>query len=182
MKKEFLITGGILAAMFADAAELTKAELQKRLKALAKEPAPTNLAPGAMCYKVAVNPLRVEYACPVCAEKTLYAEANRWDLVANLASYRAAVDKFNKLGLNCALDETEFCAKCGKGVKPQRLYLVVRHEDKSESKTALQGESDLQIISAFLEKKDRYTSGNDAEIPLKKQLPRLKQLLGIEVK
>ena len=52
---------------------LSHQEIQKQLAQIASKPAPKKLVMGAMCYKVAGPPSRIDYVCPTCGEKTLYA-------------------------------------------------------------------------------------------------------------
>jgi hypothetical protein len=51
-------------------------ELRRRLEELARSEPPLDLSSGAMCYSVAAPSEVVEYLCPVCGQKTLYALGN----------------------------------------------------------------------------------------------------------
>lgn len=64
-------SGGAVAATSGQ--YLSREDIQKQLAVIAKSPPPLGQPPGAMCYKVAAPPSRIDYVCPTCGEKTLYA-------------------------------------------------------------------------------------------------------------
>jgi hypothetical protein len=186
MKRALTIASGLLAGFAADAAGLDRQDLEKKLQDLAKAPAPANLAPGAMCYSTALPPASHEYYCPKCGEKTLYSrdtrkdEAQFWD-VRSADYYRRSVKQLQEKGLNCKLDETAFCQKCGKDAKTRHFVLETRWPGQEKPHRAmLQGPIDLQILQEFLSGKDRHDAGGRGEEPLKDYLPRLRELLGLD--
>ncbi|MCK4999393.1 MAG: hypothetical protein KAS23_07655 [Anaerohalosphaera sp.] len=88
---------------------------------------------GAMCYSVAVDLDREEYVCPVCGEKSLYllgidspdaaTETKRFS-IAEIESCRMIIDEIE--GVQIALDESQFCLKCGGGVEKPQLGIIVK--------------------------------------------------------
>ena len=181
MKKSLTIASGLLAAFAADAAGLSRQDLEKRLQELAKAPPPTKLAPGAMCYEEAAPLERQEYACPKCGEKTLYPLPGNTQGIDSLEAVtvsRRLVKQLQEKGLNCQLDETAFCQKCGKGAKAKDLVLEVRWPGQGKPhRTILEGTSDLQILLEFLSGKDKHDNGAGGEKPMTDYLPRIRELL-----
>ncbi len=176
MKSKLIITGLMLESLLASAADITRDDINKQLGKLAREPVPTKLSPGAMCYKIAMPPDRIEYYCPACKSKTFY---NR--LSAPIADYnqiRKWVGDLKKLGLDCKIDESDFCPKCSKNKQnaPALYWEISINKKKIRSKVE---SLDYQILTAFLEKKAKVKTFAGREEPLKKYLPRLRQLLGI---
>lgn len=102
------------------------------------------------------------------------ARTAQWDLPACRRQVQAIK------GLTLALDESEFCRKCSPAVKEPALILIVRCVDE-EKPHRVRGVSavDLQLISEFLSGQEKHKTANDAEEPLQKYVPRLKQLMGI---
>jgi ribosomal protein L37AE/L43A len=185
MKSTIALTGSLLAALAADAAGLSRQDLEKKLQAMEKAPAPVNLAPGAMCYKPAGPHEREEYVCPKCGEKTLYSRdaVNGWAAVRALESadaFRRLTRQLKDKGLDCRLDETAFCKKCGKEAKEKAFVLETRWpgQDKPH-RTIIASTEDLTLILDFLSGKDRHDAGPDGEKPLKDHLPRIRELLGL---
>ena len=180
MKKEFLITGGILAAMFADAAELTKAELQKQLDELKSKPAPQKLSMGAMCYECAARLDRIEYVCPVCQEKTLHGNTKYTSCLSSISSIRLLVEDIRKQGLLVTLDESSYCLKCAKPANKPRLRLTIPLSPDRSKTMEITDISDLKILHAFLKKQDKVKLEQDREEPLKNYIPRLKEILELK--
>lgn len=186
MKPTIVFTGSLLAALSVDAASLSRQELEKKLQDLAKKPAPTKLAPGAMCYSRMAPADRHEYSCPTCGEKTLYSRSDSagWDTIEALQSishYRRLVKELKAKDLDCELDESAFCKKCGKDATKKGYALVVRLPDQKEPhRTTLRGHEDLSVLLDFLTNKDKHNAGPAGEQPLKDHLPRIRELLGIK--
>ncbi len=181
MKKSLTVASGLLAALAADAADMNKQDLEKQLQALEKAPPPTQLAPGAMCYAPMPPQQRIDYTCPKCGEKTVYATNNDgfWK-VGNTEAFRRGLKALQEKGLNCQLDETAFCQKCGKGAKAKEFILEVSWPGQEKPRrTILQGTSDLQILLEFIAGKDKHDNGPGGEKPMKDYLPRIRDLLGL---
>jgi ribosomal protein L37AE/L43A len=186
MKSTFAITGSLLAALVADAAGLSRQDLEKKLQALDKAPAPTKLAPGAMCYKPAGPQERQEYTCPTCGEKTLYSRSsgNGWTIVSALSStdsYRRLIKQLQEKGMDCRLDESAFCQKCGKNAQEKAFILETKCQETGKPhRASLASPDDLELLLDFLANKDRHDAGPGGEKPLKDYVPRLRALLGID--
>jgi len=160
----------------------SRADIAARLATLAREPAPTDLSPGAMCYKMAGPPDRAEYICPVCGEKTLYASSEDGnDRVARAGTEvpdcRRLVSEIR--GLSLRLDETEFCEKCRPGTAAPRLFLVVTWPDGQEHRTESVTSADLSLLLEFTSGARKHDEGASGETPLRDHLPRLTKLLGV---
>ncbi len=183
MKKKLIITGLMLESLLSSAADMTRDDINKQLGKIAKEPAPQNLSPGAMCYEVAAPPNRVEYYCPVCKSKTFYdwtsAPVVGFTKIEEIRKWPVELKKF---GLDCKIDESDFCPKCSKNKKndaqqPRFLYWEIT-VGKRQIRSKVQS-LDYQILAAFMAKKAKVKTFAGREEPLKKYLPRLRQLLGI---
>jgi hypothetical protein len=145
-----------------------------------------------MCYKTAGPPDRVDYVCPRCGERTVYARggaasegvrAASWEM-SELVGRRLEECRRQVLGIRdhgVSLDETEFCGKCRPDVREPRLALVVRLTgEEGERRTAGVSPEDVAVVAEFLEGKDRHDAGRDREEPLKDHAKRIAELLGLE--
>ncbi len=176
MKKYFFITGGILAALASNAGDLSRADIDAKLKELADKPAPTKLAPGATCYEVAMPPNRVEYVCPTCGTKTILKNDTGW-LLPNLESYRKQTEELRKLGLDIKIDESALCSKCRQEESAaNKLHWEIKIDGK-ERKVNFE-QSDIELLREFLKGNNKIDRGPGGEQPLKKYLPRLNALVG----
>ena len=182
MKKEMMTT--LLSALAAggiSAEGLTQDQLDTLLKELAQKPAPKKLAPGAMCYSVAMPPERTEYVCPVCNAKTIAAKDTRW-IRHSLDTYRRQIQQIKALGLDATLDERSLCETCRAKMEPPpkdgEIFIVVKIGEKT-TRTKIESEDDFSMLTAFLAKKDKWDAGAGRERPLKDELPRIRELLGM---
>jgi hypothetical protein len=186
MKKELIITGLILESLLAGAADMTRDDINKQLSELAKKPAPKKLSPGAMCYKMATLPNRIEYHCPSCKTKTFYNRnhAPKINFSTGIERIRKWPAELKKLGLDCKIDESDFCPKCSKkkkfGKKHLRTLYWVITIDKRIIRNKIKS-LDYQILTAFLAKKTKVKTFAGREESLKKYLLRLHQLLGVVI-
>lgn len=180
IKKAICITTGIIAALASNAGDLSRADIDAKLKELADKPAPTKLAPGAMCYDMVMPPNRIEYVCPACGTKTILqnngaVDKTEW-ILPKVESYRNQALELQKLGLNIKLDESSLCQKCsGKTNSSPKLYWIIKIENE-ERKIELQDE-DASILKAFIKGQDRLHT-QVQETPLKNHIKRLEELLG----
>jgi predicted small lipoprotein YifL len=167
---------------------LTRADLQKRLEALAKTPAPKELKPGASCYSVHPGPESVTYICPTCSEKTVYGVSETdedWWMTLDavhreLPRCRPMLNEIK--GVRMELDESQFCRKCSPDVKKPRLVLIVKHPGEAQPHRCVGvRHADLRLIREFLEGKTKGIWDNDSEYPLKDCTKRLGELLGVKV-
>jgi hypothetical protein len=162
--------------------KLTRAEIEARLRKLAESPPPKKLEMGAMCYKMAAPPERVEYVCPACGHRTLYVESESvpWPVMQAVrggieACRRQVVDLG---GIRFTLDEHAFCRKCAPGVKEPALVLVFRLEgEPADRRFSGVTPDDLKLLREFLTGKDRHQGDNDAETPLRDHVDRLREIL-----
>ena len=160
---------------------LTRGELRDRLQKLA-ESAPINIEyqPGAMCYKVAAPPNRIEYVCPVDGHKTLYTNSQAIFIYQELFSMRNYVNAITNIRVR--LDESEFCKVCTPEATDPKIYLEIRYgKDEPVHRVALNSADDLSPIYQFLNGRQTYGDGYDGETPMKTYLVRLQQLLGIKL-
>lgn len=157
----------------------TKSEIEKLLKDLSKSN-PKNLEfMGAMCYEMAGPPERAEYVCPICGEKTLYTEDYTMMISYDLQSIRDNATKLEEI--NCKLDESQFCKSCSPEVTEPKLCLIVKLKDEAEHKTCGIEKEDLVLIDEFLHGDIVHKDFYDAEIPLKQYIPRIGELIGIDI-
>jgi hypothetical protein len=171
---------------------LAREELLRLLRELAASPAPQDLAEGAMCYKVAGPPERVEYVCPRCGERTLYARSDSagagdrkgdWDMMECVArdipACRRRVVQIRGIGVE--LDESAFCKKCRPDEKDPVLELVVKFAGQ-EQPHRVRGvsEGDLALLEEFLTGNPKHPVGAGREEALKKFGSRIRELLGLK--
>lgn len=159
-----------------------KVDVDRLLKRLAEQPAPESLNPGAMCYAMMAPPDRAEYVCPTCGAKTIHAldQLERgWEAPAlSVKHYRTYIEQLNKLGLAAKLDESYLCSACKKeGVSG--LFLDVTSKGRVV-RTALKGDADLRKLIAFVQGDLIWKGDRGTELPLKPELPRIRQLLGVK--
>jgi hypothetical protein len=163
-----------------------KTEVLKKLKKLADTQPPKKLSPGAMCYDMAAPPMRAEYVCPTCNEKTLYINPKgKWGGLPQFVSWelqacRRTIKKIK--GLKVSLDESALCKKCKPNAKKNEVTLVVDYGDpKALHKVAGITMVDLTLLSEFLDGKLKHDGGQGGEVPLKKYVGRLETLLGVKL-
>ncbi len=176
------LCAGVALACAAFGAELprgSRAGIADRLAALAREPAPTDLSRGAMCYAPMPEPPRVEYLCPACGERTVYpASGEGYYACLRIDACRRLVGEIR--GLDVRLDESEFCAKCRPGTISPRLTLVLKVPGARARRIAKFREEDLVLLAEFTTGSSRHDGGPGGETPLKDHLPRLVTLLGVK--
>ncbi len=175
---------------------LTREDLRKRLNKLAAigiDNVPTT-EKGAMCYYMPPPPNRTDYICPKCGERTIYTNQTTLDgeqpsqtidgialyNVNQLPAIRREIGALRSLGLDASLDESEFCGKCKPNVPRPLLCLSVKMTDCGEAFT-YRGLSidEVSTLKSFLQG-DLGRKSKQEKIILKKQLPRLRELLGIQ--
>jgi DNA-directed RNA polymerase subunit RPC12/RpoP len=162
----------------------TKPDIDKLLKRLADKPVPTELNLGAMCYKMAMPPDRAEYVCTACGAKTIHSTKENllsggWDSPAlSVKYYRTYIEELKKLGLDAKLDESFLCSKCKKEGQSS-LFLEVTIKNRVV-RSALVDINDLSKLIAFVQGNLVWKGERDEDFPLKPELPRIRQLLGIE--
>jgi hypothetical protein len=148
---------------------------------LAKSSPPTNLSTGAMCYKVAGPPNRVEYVCPTCGVKTLYTETEAFRVHRDLPACRATINTVNCLDIK--LNESQFCRKCSPNFEHPSIGIIIKYKgDPKEQIIWGISRTDLDLLAEFCQGKNIHSDNNDFESPLKNYMNRLQELLKIKVK
>jgi len=162
-----------------------KVDVDRLLKRLAEKPVPQELQMGAMCYKMAMPPERAEYVCPSCGTKTIHVLNDKtprmggWNNpVLAIKHYQGYIEQLNKLGLAAKLDESFLCSACNKDGKDS-LFLEVTLKGRVV-RNALADMNDLRKLIAFVQGDLVWKGEQDMERPLKPELPRIRQLLGVK--
>lgn len=151
------------------------------LERVEREEAPDYIM-GAMCYRTAMPPDRVEYICPVCGERTWFAGETGEFLLREAEAMRRAMSELEgNPYFQALLDETAFCHGCSGALSPDNpvfmLDLVYGEGDTVSTPVQL---SDLQMLVGLVRGELSFTNSNDATLPLKDGVTRLRQLLGID--
>ena len=177
---------------------LTADTISSRLRELNSGPKPLLIKHiDAMCYDTAFPPDRLEYVCPACREKTLYARRETEekssieveDIMRSLQKQREqpyyCVEKIedcrrtikNIKGIHVELDESQFCRKCRPDVTHPVLLLKV-HLGNGCKITPEIRHRDLVLLADFVEGIPQTSGGYEA---LADHLPRLEELLGVKM-
>ena len=174
-------------------ATFSNAKLREMLAKTAVTPAPaleSDQVLLAMCYSVAPPPERVEYTCPTCNKKTIYAfptkswgdkDASQKFQTQNLVAFelvdaRRLIKEIQKYAPAVRLRENSFCKQCNpKGGTPN-LGIVIRYDDGTEITTDNVSSYDLRILVDFFS--GAHKTGNDGKVLSWEDMQRLKQLLG----
>lgn len=156
---------------------LSKKDIENKLINLLKSEEPQNLAIGAMCYKVAAPPNRVEYICPNCNEKTLWTEQTAYFIDSEIYKCRQIIEN---LGFeNLKLKEIDFCKNCSPLIENPSLKLEI-HYDENEIHSFPTNSTNLTLLKELLEGKDKHTDNYDYETPLKNYIFNLQHTTGIK--
>jgi len=75
--------------------------------------------------------------------------------------------------------ETGFCTVCFPNAHTWSLDLVVHHDHKTSHRANGINSNDLVLITEFLAGATKHEGDWGEETPLKKHIPRLRQLLGL---
>lgn len=151
------------------------ADLLARLNRLADEPAPKELAIGAMCYRMGAAPKREEYVCPKCGERTLYSRSRDCSEVQDV---RTASGLMKELGrCDIVLDESSFCKHCSPDITAPSMALVVQFANGTEHRNEKIRLVDVQLVKEFFGCHGKHDGGMVGEEPLKKYVSRLALLL-----
>jgi predicted RNA-binding Zn-ribbon protein involved in translation (DUF1610 family) len=159
---------------------LSRAEITKKLKLLKANPLPKNLSQGAECYEVAEISNRIEYNCPICGTKTIYAAINPYKLIRDLPYIRSLVSKLSLYQI--ALDESLYCPKCGKNSPNPRLCITIPYQEDGKTiyrKCDVNAE-DIKLLSEFLGGSDRHADEYDIETPLVDYIKRITEIFGVK--
>ncbi len=175
-------------AIVSETESMRQAEVKERLMKLAKDPLPTELSKGAMCYSMTGPPNIDEYVCPKCGEKTLYTGTEGPRSADNTDEVREEIVACRRIlkeieGLDVALDESQFCAKCTPDLREVPKIILVVHYEGREEPHRVEGvtSEDLEILKEFLDGKDKHKGDYGIETPLKDYTERLEELLGVKI-
>ena len=180
----------------------TKTELKERLKALAASTPPPKeeLATGAMCYKPVMLTGTVDVLCTTCQSKNIVAKSFFSKELDEMTRYVQLINK-SKRNLDVTLDNRFMCTKCNPKLKDhegpidaseaeRRLYstddkamdgcyLLIKMKGEEMPRRVKIDLRGLKLLAAFVQGKDRVTSDNDRESPLKDQITVIQQILGL---
>lgn len=163
-----------------------KAEIEKRLRELARTPAPDpkSLAYGAKCYDTGPPNMtdRAEFVCGKCSAKSLVA----LDHSEKIKEARRRAEAIRKKGLDVTIDDIGFCPKCSPEAsgslkaspEKNRIVIVVSYNGVPASRNVMEY-MDLRLLEAFAGGSDRYANEQEREFALKGELQRLEKLLGV---
>jgi hypothetical protein len=158
----------------------SRADVERRLKALSNSPVPAELNPGAMCYEMSVPPDRNEYVCPKCGQKTIYTNTSLFSIIDDAKSCRLIVANIKNLTLR--LEEKNFCQYCDpdtNAAPSMTLYLKYKGEEKEEVIKDVSKES-LELIWAFMNGQTTLASFNERETPLKEYIDQISSILKVD--
>ena len=160
--------------------KLNKEKLKQKLTELSKTPAPNDLSLGAKCYKVARKPMRAEYVCAVCGERTFYSDDALEVRVINeeLPKCRHLIDQIKFIDIK--LDEKQFCNTCSPSVKFPSLCIKVTYKDSENFVCGIDDE-DLLLLKEFGEGSDKHHGSYGRETPLKDHIHKIENMLGIKI-
>ncbi len=169
---------------------LDRAAIRAMLKRLADTPPPTDFKSSAMCYRAEAPHDRIDYICPKCGERTLYVKHRpglpddpaMWLLDMELPRCRREFEELRKVAHDAvALDESQFCRKCSPNVTSPEIVIHITYAGGKTRDVEKVTAADLQILREFLAGDLMHRGFPDLEASLKEYLPRLQQLLGIEL-
>jgi hypothetical protein len=159
---------------------MSRIKIEKMLEELQKQRAPKRTL-GAMCYDVAGPPPTAEYVCPVCGHKTLYSKGETAFVTWELGACRREFDQMEKVNdFKMVLDESSFCAQCSPNANKHELVLKVAYSDGSTHSTGGVRQIDLRMLRYFLGGSLSFQGLQEGTEPLKDQIPRLRELLGVD--
>ena len=175
MKKPSKLAVTLTTALLA--ADLTAMDRDQTKKELAKLEPVKESAPAlsAMCYEMAAPPERIEYCCPVCAERTLYPFHSGVIDDEELSTCRRLMQELPARVL-VSLDESALCKKCHPGTKQPQLVLVARYPDGQTESTAGVRATDLELLAAVVAG-EKSVDAPEVRASMLGNLRRLKELV-----
>lgn len=158
---------------------MSRAQIERMLQTLQQQKAPKPTM-GAMCYDMAGPPPTADYVCPVCGQKTVYSTDTSF-IAWELDGCRREFEQMTKIGdLKMALDESSFCAQCSLNATRHELVLNITYSDGTTHSAGGIHRSDLRMLTYFFKGSLSFKGLQDGTKPLKDQIPRLRELLGVE--
>jgi hypothetical protein len=158
---------------------LTRAQLAEKLRKLGETPAPADLKMGASCYDMAAPSDTADFVCPRDGSRTSYSKnISLAGTVRELPTLRQTAESLP--GISASIDDSEFCRQCTPTAPAApKPILIVKLPDGTEKRTRGVGLRDLDILQEFLTGKLKHQGETGDETPLKDNLPRIRELLGI---
>lgn len=132
MKKSICIYGSLVAALLANAAELTRDEVIRKLAELRESKGPPPISNSVRCYNADSPRLLLrKFTCSKCGEETYHSAWEDGSALDLLAYARASYPELRKLCSNIVLDDTDFCSECNpdKRIFQEKLYFTGLPED-----------------------------------------------------
>lgn len=172
--REGRITAGKAGSMDRD-------EIYRMLARVEKMDEP-ELVMGAMCYEPVAMPAVAEYVCPVCGGKTVYGTSDdAFYTISGLFETRALFTQLDSVStLDMLLDESSLCSACRSGsTADPALVLSVTWDDGRTHSSPVTAE-DLRMLLGFMSGRLDYESLNDGTYPLKQNLDRIREILGLD--
>ncbi len=172
--REGRITAGKAGSMDRDAIYRMLSRVEKM-----EEP---ELVMGAMCYEPVAMPAVAEYLCPVCGEKTVYDTSDdAFYTITGLFETRALFAVLDSVStLDMALDESSLCSACrSDSTTEPALVLRVTWDDGRTHSSPVTAE-DLRMLTGFMSGRLDYVSVNDGTFPLRQNLDRIREILGMD--
>lgn len=154
-------------------------DVERLLDRIESAPEPESVF-GAMCYEPVAIPSVVEYVCPLCGTKTVYAGYGESGLVLSLPEMRMLFDTLASLTrLEMALDETSLCSACrADSIEEPGFVLRVTWDDGSEHSSRVTAD-DLRMLVGLFSGDVSYRTSNDGSEPLRPSAGRLREILGL---
>lgn len=139
------------------------------------------LVMGAMCYEPVAMPYILEYVCPSCGEKTDYGyDSDTFYSIQCISESRSIMMELDSLSeLEMTLDESSFCSFCRSDTAQEPSLILRTTWDDGSTHSAAVTVEDLRMLSGLLSGRLDYSTTNDGTLPLKPQIERLRELLGI---
>ena len=159
---------------------LTREELNERLRELAEEPSEvTEIFEGAMCYiPIYVEPKYTHLPCSTCNAS---AHLTDWQM-ESLEEIQATVNEMISAGFDVKLDVIISCERCsGNSYTPYKTIFGIKFVDDADYHLAeTSNVSDYQVLLAFLQGEETYSSGYDEIYPLYRRRETIAMMTGLK--
>ena len=174
---------------------VSRKALVERLKALDESEAPSDLSPGAHCYK----PAGIFYEKKPCQDCGEIMDEGRMNEI--LLAYNVPLKRIQNLGVDATLILPEHCPTCGFGLNAcgldwkqeselrklpeewqrKKFHLKIKYPDDPDFvRVELDEAHDLELMALFLQGKDRWEGKQGDEYALKDKVDQLKKLFGVK--
>ncbi|MFH0896115.1 MAG: hypothetical protein V2A54_16910 [Bacteroidota bacterium] len=161
--------------------KFTKKEIIAKLAELKEKPIPQKLNPGAMCYAKVAYSDTAYFVCPICNHRTAY--TNYYSQIIKLEVPKAKAIAARIKTINIKIEDKNYCDKCRpKNENPGMCLIVSYPDDPVEHRSCTVSSTDLTMIEEFLAGSTVFHVAQDEERPMKDNIPRLEELLGITIK